>query len=115
MIILLLFFLLLLFVVLSLLFRIFIQDQIMFSKIFLAHSHLHVVFLHRDVNILAAAWTKAAEIAIKFLDTEKATGVAGVVGPRLVEFGRLDTCLESFSHLPTGTTPPLSSTSVSRW
>ena len=41
------------------------------------------------MNILAAAWTKAAEIAIKFLDTEKATGVAGVVGPRLVEIGRL--------------------------
>ena len=55
------------------------------------NSHFDIVSLHRDVNILAAAWTKAAEIAIKFLDTEKATGVAGVVGPRLVEIGRLDT------------------------
>ena len=50
----------------------------------------------RDVNILAAAWTKAAEIAIKFLDTEKATAVAGVVGPRLVEIGRFNAAAQLY-------------------
>ena len=61
-----------------------------FERLSLLEINYHCSDL-RDVNILAAAWTKAAEIAIKFLDTEKATGVAGVVGPRLVEIGRLST------------------------
>ena len=67
--------------------RICVKDLNLFSKVSIPH---HNVILHRYVNILAAAWTKAAEIAIKFLDTEKVSGVAGVVGPRLVEIGRLN-------------------------
>ena len=42
----------------------------------------------RDINVLSTAWTKAAELAIKFLDSDKAEEVATVVGPRLVEIGR---------------------------
>ena len=42
----------------------------------------------RDINVLSAAWTKAAEVAIKFLESDKAEEVATVVGPRLVEIGR---------------------------
>ena len=64
------------------------DDILCFERLSLLEINDHCLVL-RDVNILAAAWTKAAEIAIKFLDTEKATGVAGVVGPRLVEIGRL--------------------------
>ena len=42
----------------------------------------------QDLNILSNAWTKAAELAIKFLESDKAEDVATVVGPRLVEIGR---------------------------
>ena len=35
----------------------------------------------KDVSLLAAAWTKAAEIAIKFLDSDRAADVANVTGP----------------------------------
>jgi len=42
----------------------------------------------RDPGQLAAAWTRAGELAIKFLETDKAEDVATVVGPRLVELGR---------------------------
>ena len=42
----------------------------------------------RDMNTLSTAWTKAAELAIKFLEPDKAEEVANVVGPRLVEIGR---------------------------
>ena len=39
-------------------------------------------------DVLAAAWTKAAEIAIKFLDSDRATDVASVTGPRLIDIGK---------------------------
>ena len=42
----------------------------------------------RDPGLLAAAWTRAGELAIKFLETDKAEDVANLVGPRLVELGR---------------------------
>ena len=59
-------------------------------------DRLLIILVLRDVNILAAAWTKAAEIAIKFLDTERATAVAGVVGPRLVEIGRYNAAAQLY-------------------
>ena len=34
---------------------------------------------------MASAWTKAAELAIKFLDSDKAIDVAQTAGPMLVE------------------------------
>ena len=37
---------------------------------------------------MATAWTKAAELAIKFLDSDKAIDVAQTAGPLLVEVGR---------------------------
>ena len=37
---------------------------------------------------MATAWTKAAELAIKFLDSDKAIDVAQTAGPMLVEVGR---------------------------
>jgi intraflagellar transport protein 172 len=42
----------------------------------------------KDPGQLAAAWTRAGELAIKFLETDKAEDVATVVGPRLVALGR---------------------------
>ena len=50
----------------------------------------------RDVNILAAAWTKASEIAIKFLDGDKAAEVATVAGPKLVEIGRFSAAAQLY-------------------
>ena len=50
----------------------------------------------RDVNILAAAWTKAAEIAIKFLDADKAAEVASVAGPNLVEISRFSAAAQLY-------------------
>ena len=50
----------------------------------------------RDVNILAAAWSKAAEIAIKFLDADKAAEVASVTGPKLVEIGRFSAAAQLY-------------------
>ena len=41
-----------------------------------------------DTSVMATAWTKAAELAIKFLDSDKAIDVAQFAGPLLVEVGR---------------------------
>jgi intraflagellar transport protein 172 len=37
-----------------------------------------------DTTTMASAWTKAAELAIKFLDSDKAIDVAQIAGPNLV-------------------------------
>ena len=37
---------------------------------------------------LAQAWGKAAELAVKFLDGDRAVEVAEIAGPRLIEVGR---------------------------
>jgi intraflagellar transport protein 172 len=37
---------------------------------------------------MAQAWGKAAELAVKFLDTDRAVEVAEIAGPRLIEVGR---------------------------
>lgn len=37
---------------------------------------------------MASAWSRAAELAIKFLDSDKAIDVAQVAGPRLVDAGK---------------------------
>ncbi len=37
---------------------------------------------------MATAWSKAAELAVKFLDGERAVEAAEAAGPRLVEVGR---------------------------
>ena len=50
----------------------------------------------RDVNILAAAWTKAAEIAIKFLDADKASDVASIAGPKLVEINQYNAAAQLY-------------------
>jgi intraflagellar transport protein 172 len=41
-----------------------------------------------NTTTMATAWTKAAELAIKFLDSDKAIDVAQTAGPMLVEVGR---------------------------
>ena len=41
-----------------------------------------------NMQTMAAAWSKAAELAVKFLDGERALAVAEAVGPKLVEAGR---------------------------
>ena len=41
-----------------------------------------------NATTMATAWTKAAELAIKFLDSDKAIDVAQTAGPMLVEVGR---------------------------
>ena len=50
----------------------------------------------KDVNVLSAAWTKAAELAIKFLEPDKAEEVATVVGPRLVEIGKFSAAAQLY-------------------
>ena len=37
-----------------------------------------------STTTMATAWTKAAELAIKFLDSDKAIDVAQIAGPNLV-------------------------------
>ena len=39
-------------------------------------------------STLAQAWGKAAELAVKFLDGDRAVEVAHIAGPRLIEVGR---------------------------
>ena len=39
-------------------------------------------------STLAQAWGKAAELAVKFLDGDRAVEVADIAGPRLIEVGR---------------------------
>ena len=39
-----------------------------------------------DRNTLAAAWTKATVIAIKFLDADEAPDIASLVGPKRIQF-----------------------------
>ena len=41
-----------------------------------------------NTTTMANAWTKAAELAIKFLDSDKAIDVAQTAGPMLVQVGR---------------------------
>ena len=41
-------------------------------------------------NVMAKAWTKAADLAIKFLDSDKAIDVAQTVGPMLVQVKRIE-------------------------
>ena len=41
-----------------------------------------------DPSTLAQAWGKAAELAVKFLDGDRAVEVADIAGPRLIEVGR---------------------------
>lgn len=38
-----------------------------------------------DVDILEKSWSKAAELALKFLGDSKAIEIARLVGPRLIE------------------------------
>jgi intraflagellar transport protein 172 len=40
-----------------------------------------------SVKTMATAWSKAAELAIKFLDSDKAIDVATTAGPLLVDVG----------------------------
>lgn len=41
-----------------------------------------------NVQVMTSSWSKAAELATKFLETEKALSVAEMAGPRLVQAGR---------------------------
>ena len=50
----------------------------------------------KDVSLLAAAWTKAAEIAIKFLDSDRAADVANVTGPKLIEIGKFSAAAQLY-------------------
>ena len=50
----------------------------------------------RDIAVLAAAWTKAAEIAIKFLEADRAAEVASVTGPRLIEIGKFSAAAQLY-------------------
>ena len=50
----------------------------------------------RDINVLSAAWTKAAELAIKFLESDKAEEIATVAGPRLVEIGKYNAAAQLY-------------------
>jgi hypothetical protein len=40
-----------------------------------------------SLKVMADAWSRAAELAVKFLDGERAVDVAERAGPRLVELG----------------------------
>lgn len=42
----------------------------------------------RDMDLMAQSWARASDLAIKFLDNDRAVEVAELAGPRLVEAGR---------------------------
>jgi len=42
-----------------------------------------------DLGVMADAWSRAAELAVKFLDSDRAVDVAERAGPRLVEIGEI--------------------------
>ncbi|KAM9496806.1 intraflagellar transport protein 172 homolog [Clarias gariepinus] len=52
-----------------------------------------------NVNLLVTCWTKAAELAIKFLTREKAVGVVQTVGPRFVQHRRYTAAAELYLNL----------------
>ncbi|KAK2158150.1 hypothetical protein NP493_1800g00020 [Ridgeia piscesae] len=50
----------------------------------------------QDVTVLLKCWVKAAELALKFLSSDKAVQVVEVIGPRLVEISKFGPAAEIY-------------------
>ncbi|XP_077991845.1 intraflagellar transport protein 172 homolog [Glandiceps talaboti] len=49
-----------------------------------------------DANVLEQCWTKAAELATKFMGVDKAMEITSMVCPRLIEIGKFDSAGELY-------------------
>ncbi|KAK8378095.1 hypothetical protein O3P69_018808 [Scylla paramamosain] len=52
--------------------------------------------MSNDANLLEKAWSKAGELAVKFLPEDKADNVARMLGPRLLEIKRYTAAAQMF-------------------
>ncbi|XP_063612068.1 intraflagellar transport protein 172 homolog [Penaeus indicus] len=52
--------------------------------------------MSNDISLLEKAWSKAGELAVKFLDADKAEEVARQLGPRLLEIKRYNAAAQLF-------------------